>query len=220
MSKLGEYPEDGKVSQVFLWLAVLILAVLHIVRVSGLQGEIELQKAEVRTLRDEVHSKVYPEECTEVMKEKRMKAALPPNLSNRLGMKIITAVLQAEKKYNLDPFLTLAVIERESGFNPDVVSSKGALGLMQVRPFWIGQIPGVTSKLDLMEVEGNVAAGAWILHHYISTFKGNQHLGLLAYNRGLTSVVSSLSRGEDVSYSNYPIQVTERQKALSSQDKL
>ena len=44
------------------------------------------------------------------------------------------AALEAGQAYNVNPKLILAVIEVESGFNPDAVGSLGEVGLMQLRP--------------------------------------------------------------------------------------
>ena len=44
-------------------------------------------------------------------------------------------ILKLSKKNNLDPYLVLALIREESHFNPEIASSAGALGLMQLMPF-------------------------------------------------------------------------------------
>ena len=44
-------------------------------------------------------------------------------------------ILKLSKKNNLDPYLVLALIREESHFSPEIASSAGALGLMQLMPF-------------------------------------------------------------------------------------
>ena len=57
------------------------------------------------------------------------------NLSYRNAEELVRAVLSAQNKYDLDVSLILGVIETESHFQVDAVSSKGAYGLMQLQ--WI-----------------------------------------------------------------------------------
>ena len=85
---------------------------------------------------------------------------------------------QARAK-GLDPDLVHAVIRAESAYRPDVVSPKGAVGLMQVMPD-TGKRFGV-SELD--HPENNLRAGTAYLRYLLNRFN-NVPLALAAYNAG------------------------------------
>ena len=81
------------------------------------------------------------------------------------------------------PQLVLAVIDVESAFDPFAVSSAGAVGLMQVMPFWPGQLG--LSKRDLLDVELNVRMGTSILAYYLERERGDYRRALGRYNGSL-----------------------------------
>jgi len=64
----------------------------------------------------------------------------------------------------LPPDLVLAMISVESRFNRFAVSRVGAVGLMQVMPFWPKQL-GVQNRL--VEVGANIRMGCEILRYYL-----------------------------------------------------
>ncbi|ATX80491.1 Transglycosylase SLT domain-containing protein [Mariprofundus aestuarium] len=86
------------------------------------------------------------------------------------------------KHFNLSPELILGVISVESRFDHFAVSNVGAIGLMQVMPFWkkeLGQ-----PEDNLLEIETNIRYGCAILRHYIDRYKKlDRALG--AYNGSL-----------------------------------
>ncbi|HOL09472.1 MAG TPA: lytic transglycosylase domain-containing protein [Bacillota bacterium] len=78
-----------------------------------------------------------------------------------------------------DPVLVASVIAIESGFKKNVISRKGARGLMQLTP----------DKLDdWKDVKKNIQVGAAYLKEQIARFK-DVDLAIAAYNAGPTSVV-------------------------------
>ena len=81
------------------------------------------------------------------------------------------------------PQLVLAVIDVESAFDPFAVSYAGAVGLMQVMPFWPSEL-GLSRK-DLIDVELNIRMGTSILAYYMERERGDYRRALGRYNGSL-----------------------------------
>jgi len=79
----------------------------------------------------------------------------------------------------LPPDLVLAMIEVESRFDPWAVSPAGAVGLMQVMPFWPTQL-GVQNQL--VRVAPNIRLGCEILRYYLRAEHLNWSRALARYN--------------------------------------
>ncbi len=86
----------------------------------------------------------------------------------------------AAAKHQLDAALIRAVIHAESAFNPKAVSSKGALGLMQLMPATMQQFQVNNGE----EPAENIRAGTQYLAQLIREFQGDLTLALAAYNAG------------------------------------
>jgi soluble lytic murein transglycosylase-like protein len=80
----------------------------------------------------------------------------------------------------LTPELVLAVIDVESRFDRYAVSSAGAVGLMQVMPFW-PQALGVENRL-FGSIEFNVRLGCQILAYYMHSERNDYRRALARYN--------------------------------------
>lgn len=110
---------------------------------------------------------------------------------------LATAVLQASSEYGLSPYLVLAVIRTESSFRPRAVSSVGAAGLMQIRPFvgeWLAEKLQVAWSGDtpLFDPVLNVRLGTFYLADLLDRF-GDINIALSAYNWGPTRVANVLA---------------------------
>ncbi len=79
----------------------------------------------------------------------------------------------------LPPDLVLALIEVESRFDPWAVSPAGAVGLMQVMPFWPREL-GVQNQL--VRVAPNIRMGCEILRYYLRAENRNWTRALARYN--------------------------------------
>ena len=89
-------------------------------------------------------------------------------------------IQQAARDQGVDPALLKGLVQAESGFNPNAVSSVGAQGLTQLMPSTASGL-GVTNPFDpLQSLEG----GARFLAGALKRFGGNQELALAAYNAG------------------------------------
>jgi len=83
----------------------------------------------------------------------------------------------------LDPQLILGIIQVESDFKKYAVSSAGALGYMQVMPFWVREIGD--SDDNLFHMRHNLRYGCTILRHYLRKEKGDYFRALGRYNGSL-----------------------------------
>ncbi len=88
------------------------------------------------------------------------------------------------EQYGLDPALVLAVIKAESDFDPYAVSTKGAMGLMQLMPETAYRM-GVG---DILDPRANIEGGSRYLKQLLGLFDGNLDLSLAAYNAGENAV--------------------------------
>ncbi len=88
-------------------------------------------------------------------------------------------VQRAAQKHKLDPALLHAIISAESGYNPQAVSPKGALGLMQILPETARDL-GLSDPLEPL---ANIDAGAKHIKRLLKLYP-NIQLALAAYNAG------------------------------------
>lgn len=93
-----------------------------------------------------------------------------------------TAYCEAHRpgQQRLPPGLILAVIDIESRFNRWAVSSAGAVGLMQVMPFWPAELG--MRRHQLIQVESNMRMGSAILRFYLAKERNDVRRALARYN--------------------------------------
>jgi len=92
-----------------------------------------------------------------------------------------SAMTLAAERHRVDGLLVAAIVEAESGFVPNRVSPKGAVGLMQVLPSTAGQYG---EAKDLLDPRTNLDVGSRYLGRLIDNFGGDVELAVAAYNAG------------------------------------
>ncbi len=117
---------------------------------------------------------------------------------------IDTAIEQAAARHNVDPNLVRAVVKVESNFNPNAVSRKGAMGLMQLMPSTARQLK-VKNPFDPQQ---NVDAGVRHLKQLLESYGGDVKLTLAAYNAGAGAVARSSGVPHYAETQNYVRRIT------------
>lgn len=126
---------------------------------------------------------------------RRLESRIP---DARKRLKLLRQIHYEATRAELWPELVLAVIEVESNFDRFAISSAGAMGLMQVMPFWLKEIgkPGD----NLFDIRTNLRMGCTILKYYLDKENGNLTPALARYNgsygshRYTTKVYSALDK--------------------------
>lgn len=97
--------------------------------------------------------------------------------------RIVEAVFRKSREFRFNPYLVMALIQVESGFNPYAVSKSGAYGLMQVNyPVWKNELNIDLQKI--FKVEYNIELGLKILSRYYRETEGDMVSALFLYNNG------------------------------------
>lgn len=116
-------------------------------------------------------------------------------------------MFETARQYGLEPSLILGIIQTESDFNENCVSSVGCYGLMQLHPRWHGT--GLSSA-------DNLRVGIAEIDRLVRKYDGNIHMALVAYNCGETGAYNSyFSKGEYTSgYSRKVVSRAEKWQAI------
>jgi len=135
------------------------------------------------------------------MLEKSDENGLVDSPDNSLGF----LLERLARQHNLELPFVLAVIRIESNFNPNAISSSGAVGLMQLMPDTARELglkvpayknikkPNRNPRVDeRFDPKKNIAGGIAYLRQMIDKYDGNYVLALSAYNAGPGRVIKTV----------------------------
>ncbi|MBR1858815.1 MAG: lytic transglycosylase domain-containing protein [Selenomonadaceae bacterium] len=108
----------------------------------------------------------------------------PTRTTNRESILSTEEMLEAAAaKYNVDPKLVRAVAIAESDLNQSAISSKGAIGVMQLMPETARSL-----GVDPYDVQQNIDGGTRYLKQLLDSFNGDVQKAIAAYNAGSGAV--------------------------------
>lgn len=140
-------------------------------------------------LRDVVQRTISQAECFEdryesevwyKMMEPRLRRIVKDRDERMLILKEVVCESQRAGEERLPPGLVMAIIHVESRFDRYAVSRAGAVGLMQVMPFWPEQLG--MKRHELTRIPQNIRMGCAILRFYLRKEKNSITRALARYN--------------------------------------
>ena len=132
-------------------------------------------------------------------------------IDHKTAWREATALVHYSNKYGVSVPLAVGVAHAESRFNPGAQSSKGALGVMQVR--WTVHngllgANGISSREQMFDPELGVAAGCLLLSRYIKAYGtvqqamtryygGSSFAYMRKVNRNIAKLLNHENRGKN-----------------------
>lgn len=174
-------------SGLIITTVVLMAAVISLATEDGDKREtIEKLNTQVSQLEKDLsyykslQEKMQQENAFQLFEQKTFQLRFP-NFSETIRI-----VYKKSNEYGFNPYLVMAMIQVESGFNPNAVSSEGACGLMQVNySVWKDELNIDYGKI--FDKEYNIDLGLKILKHYYEKANGNIFVALSYYCSGYNS---------------------------------
>lgn len=121
--------------------------------------------------------------CSHLRPQPRRRSAAPARASFRVR-EIVALAHWMAAQYRVDSRLVVSLIEVESGYDPRAVSSKGAVGLMQLMPALSSEY-GVDDPYDIWQ---NLQGGILHLRDLLVRYDSDLEKVLAAYNAGAGAV--------------------------------
>ncbi len=147
-----------------------------IVRLHTSTGVIEVPESAVAQFEVEEYTPAPPPAAAPVVSAPSVPAPEPPATPQEL-------IERAAVKAGLPPAIVHSVARAESGYRPDAVSPKGAIGLMQLMPATAAEL-----SADPHDPRQNAEAGARYLREMLVKYDGDVAKALAAYNAGPAAV--------------------------------
>lgn len=163
-------------------LAMLVLCLAATAPVAAQQGPEDIDPELRRVLREAAENAGsfvdrFDAEVWLTAMSQRLERQVPDAEERMLILRLVHGYAAT---FDLPPELVLAVIDVESNFDRYAISWAGALGLMQVMPFWRDEIG--RPEDDLHDIRTNLLYGCRILAYYLEKERGDRRAALARYN--------------------------------------
>lgn len=117
-----------------------------------------------------------------------------------LSVEIQDHIFAVSKEYDIKPSIIIAIIQKESNFDPTVMGDGGnSYGLMQVQPRWHSDRMAKLGVTDLLDPCQNITVAVDYLAECIRLGDGSLDWALMAYNGG-PSYANDLWARNEISY--------------------
>jgi len=132
-----------------------------------------------------VHAEIYRSVSRDGTVEYHNRESVKPaGKRQRITSRFDTLIKKIALARGVDPYLVTCVIRVESNFDPDAVSTSGAMGLMQI----MQGTARCYNMRDPLDPEENIRVGTAHLASLLRHFKNDVPLALAAYHAGLGRV--------------------------------
>jgi len=113
-----------------------------------------------------------------------------------------SAIRESAERHEINPYLVAAVVNAESGWDPDVVSDADAVGLMQVLPETAAEMRELglveaSASDDLSDPATNIEYGTAYLRYLVERYHEIE-TALAAYNAGIANADDWAKQGGDI----------------------
>ncbi len=140
-----------------------------------LRAVLRVAASETESFTDRFHAEVWLTDMSQ-----RLARQVP---DPDVRIQILKLVHMEATRVELSPELILSVIETESNFDQYAISVAGAIGIMQIMPFWLNEIGRPND--NLLHIDTNLRYGCTILKFYLDKEKGDLRRALGRYNGSL-----------------------------------
>jgi len=160
---------------------MLLGAALTVPAVADQQKDPELKAVVARAIAQaECFTDQYDSAVWYKLMEPRLRTKVPDQTERLDILKQVYCETHRRGESRLPPGLVMAVIEVESRFDRWAVSPAGAVGLMQVMPFWPEQLG--MRRYELVHITPNIHMGCAILRYYLGYEHNDVRRALARYN--------------------------------------
>jgi len=133
----------------------------------------------------------------ERMKNRRAEAVQGYSAHYRIPADLSAAIYDHATTEGIDPALAFRLVQVESNFQPNARSRAKAIGYTQLKLGTAREYEPSVSERELRTRDVNLRIGFRFLHDLMRKYQGDEHLALLAYNRGPARVNEYLDAGSD-----------------------